>query len=87
MNTIDLINKVSANNRIATGRAEMIISIILEKIIDKLRKEGEVSIEDFGTFKLEKKEPGSDYLSGYNKEHGISVSFHPEKKFLDVINS
>ena len=87
MNTIDLINKVSANNQIATGRAEMIISIIIEKIIDTLRKEGEVKLEDFGTFKVETKTGSPDFMAYSQKTPKTYITFHPEKRFLDVINT
>jgi nucleoid DNA-binding protein len=87
MNTIDLINKVSANNTIATGRAEMIISIIIEKIIDKLRREGTVVLEDFGTFTLETKDQSANYMIDYGRKPKFSVVFSPNNKFLDVVNT
>jgi nucleoid DNA-binding protein len=87
MNTIDLINKVSLNNNVATGRAEMIISLIVEKIMDRLKKDGEVSIVDFGKFKLETKNNDPGNLAEYGKVPKTGVIFTPEKKFLDIVNT
>jgi nucleoid DNA-binding protein len=87
MNTVDLINKVAVSNNLTTGRAEMIISIITEKITDKLKKDGSVTIENFGTFHAEtKKVSGSIFpesLAGSRKY----VVFTPDKHFLDIVNS
>ena len=87
MNTVDLINKVAVSNNLTTGRAEMIISIITEKITDKLKKDGSAIIENFGTFHVETKKIGSsifaESLAGTKKY----VLFTPDKHFLDVVNS
>jgi nucleoid DNA-binding protein len=87
MNTVDIINRVSEANKISTGRAEMIISIMVEKITDKLRKDGEANIVNFGTFSLFKKKTSS---TGFGDTEGPVrnyVRFIPEKPFLDIINS
>jgi len=83
MNTIDLINKISVTNGITTGRAEMIVGIIIEKITDKLKREGEVYIENFGHFRLE---PKSNFDS---KEVSFrnQIVFEPDNTFLDSLNS
>lgn len=87
MNTIEILTKVAEANKISTGRAEMILSIILEKVTEKLRKDGELSIEDFGTFKVHCKNitaPGF----GAQKIHTRNfVLFTPDKPFKDIINS
>lgn len=85
MNTVDLINKVAMSNNLTTGRAEMIISIITERITDRLKKDGFVAMENFGEFRLEKKKTvnagsGSESM----KNH---VVFTPDKHFLSTINS
>ena len=87
MNTVDLINKVAISNSLTTGRAEMIISIITENITDKLKKDGSVTVENFGTFHTEiKKVSGSIFsesLAGSKKY----VVFTPDKHFLEAVNS
>jgi nucleoid DNA-binding protein len=87
MNTVDIINRISEANKISTGRAEMIISIIVEKITDKLRKDDEANIVNFGTFSLLKKKTAA---AGFGNTEGPVrnyVRFIPEKPFLDIINS
>ena len=87
MNTVDLINKVAVANNLTAGRAEMIISIITEKINDKLKKNGSVTIENFGTFHTKTKKVSgsifSESLAGSKKY----VVFTPDKHFLDEVNS
>ena len=87
MNTVDLINKVAVSNNLTTGRAEMIISIITEKIADKLKKDGSVTIENFGTFHAETKKIGgsifAESLAGSKKY----VIFTPDEHFLNAVNS
>ncbi len=87
MNTVDMINKVAVSNNLTTGRAEMIISIITENITDKLKKDGLVEVENFGTFHTEtKKISGSIFpesLAGSKKY----IIFTPDKHFLDAVNS
>ena len=53
MNTVDLINKVAQTSNLTTGRAEMIISIIAERITDTLKKEGSAVLNGFGEFHLD----------------------------------
>lgn len=89
MTTIDLINKLAVEHNITTGRAEMIVSILVERLIEKLKKDGEVVINNFGTFSIRKKEPGSSFMKlsepiPLAKNH---VVFFPDKIFLDSINS
>lgn len=87
MTTVELIRKISDSNNITTGRAEMIISIIFERLTEKLRKEGEVSVFDLGNFKIVSKRPSS----GSSLETNIFVKnyvvFQPSRIFLDVVNS
>jgi nucleoid DNA-binding protein len=85
MNTVDLINKVAISNNLTTGRAEMIISIITERITDNLKKDGYVALENFGEFHIEKKRTGSS-VSGLEstKNH---IVFTPDKHFLSIINT
>jgi nucleoid DNA-binding protein len=84
MNTIDLINKVSVDNAITGGRAEMIISIVIERISEKLKRDGVIEIENFGRFVITSKKPfkvgDSPQLF---KNH---IVFEPDKAFLDNLN-
>jgi nucleoid DNA-binding protein len=85
MNTVDLINKVAVSNNLTTGRAEMIISIITERITDNLKKDGFVVLENFGEFRLEKKKASGTFSdSAGMKNH---VVFTPDKHFLNIINT
>jgi len=87
MNTVDLINKVAISNNLTSGRAEMIISIIMEKISDWLKKEGEVKINNFGTFKVYPKKISSPVFGDSRGEIKNYVSFTPDEKFLDYLNN
>lgn len=89
MTTIDLINKLAVNHNITTGRAEMILSILIERLVEKLKKDGEIRVENFGTFSIKRKEADSSSYMKLNepipmpKNH---VTFLPDKIFLDNIN-
>lgn len=89
MNTLDLVNKVAKENSITLGRAEMIVSIVMEKLLDKIKDEKFVSVPDFGNFELVKKSTPPSF--GVTKENiFISknyVNFKPDKSFLDKINT
>ncbi len=90
MNTIDLINKLAVNHNITTGRAEMIVSILVERMVENLKKDGEIMITNFGTFSIRRKQPSSNSYMKLNepipmvKNH---VTFIPDKVFLENINS
>ena len=87
MNTIELIKKVADSNNITTGRAEMIISIIFERVTDKLKRESFVKIPEFGSFSIESKKSSSgssEHTSIFAKNY---VVFNPDKVFLDIVNS
>ncbi|MCX7878791.1 MAG: HU family DNA-binding protein [Ignavibacteria bacterium] len=75
MNSIDLISRISNTHNLSVGRTEMIFSIIVEKIIDRLKKDGKLIINNFGEFRVEKSE-------GVNR-----IKFYPSQNFLDRINS
>lgn len=87
MNTIDLINKVAISNNLNSGRAEMIISITMEKISDGLKKEGEVVIDNFGTFQAYPKRFSSSVFGEASNEVKNCVAFAPDKKFLEILNT
>ena len=87
MNTVDLINKVAISNNLTSGRAEMIISIMMEKIADKLKKGTEVSIENFGDFKVQSKKITSATFGEASMEQKKYVVFTPKKRFLEILNS
>jgi nucleoid DNA-binding protein len=87
MTTIDLLSRVSESNNISTGRAEMILSIIVEKISDRLRKEGEAAIDNFGVFKILSK---NITTPGFGEQESVKrnyILFTPDKLFVDIINS
>ena len=90
MTTIDLINKLAVEHNITTGRAEMIVSILVERLVEKLKKDGEVKITNFGTFSIRRKEPVSSSYMKLNEQIPMvknHVTFFPDKIFLDHINS
>jgi nucleoid DNA-binding protein len=87
MNALDLINKVAISNNLTSGRAEMIISILMEKISDWLKKDGEVTIENFGTFNIQSKKISSSVFGESGGETKKYVVFTPHKKFLDYLNT
>lgn len=90
MTTIDLINKLAVEHNITTGRAEMIISILVERMIEKLKKDGELEISNFGKFIIKRKDPVSPSFMKLNEPIPMSknhVTFFPDRVFLDSINS
>lgn len=90
MNSLDLINKIAVKHAITTGRAEMILSIIVERMIEELKKDGEVKLTNFGSFKILRKKPDvSSYmkLSEPIQLERNHVTFEPDRVFLENINS
>ncbi len=90
MNSLDLINKIAAKHAITTGRAEMILSIIVERLIEKLKEDGEVSMTNFGSFKIQRKKPESSSYMKLNEPIPLEknrVTFEPDRVFLETINS
>ncbi len=84
MNTIDLINKVSVDNAITAGRAEMIISIVIERISEKLKRDGSIEIENFGKFTITSKKP---FKVGDSPQlFRNHIVFEPDKNFLENLN-
>jgi nucleoid DNA-binding protein len=89
MTTIDLINKIAINHNITSGRAEMILSIIVEKIIENLKKDGEIAVTDFGTFKIQQKNPEQGSYLKLSEPVRLAknvVTFEPDTVFLKKIN-
>lgn len=86
MNTLDIINKIATSNGLTTGRAEMIVSIVFEKISERLKKDGDVTINDFGRFSVEEKKNTTQFndSSRISKKY---IVFTPESNFLTGINS
>jgi nucleoid DNA-binding protein len=86
MTTNDIINKLAAEHSLTTGRAEMIISIIVERMSERLKTEGRVKIDGFGEFKVVRNTPTfmimSDQLISKNR-----IKFEPAREFLDFINN
>ena len=85
MTTSDIVNMLSQEHKLTSGRAEMILSIVVERITERLKSEGRVKIMNFGEFKLVRNTYSemiiSDHLTGKNR-----VIFEPCKEFLDEIN-
>jgi len=85
MTTNDIVNILSQEHNLTSGRAEMILSIVVERITERLKSEGRVKIVGFGEFKLVKNTFAemiiSDHLIGKNR-----VTFEPGNEFLEYIN-
>lgn len=84
MNTVDIINKLSVTHSLSSGRAEMILSIVFEKITEKLKKDGSVSIHDFGEFNVTDKVHSEQTASASARKF---INFRPDKYFLEKINT
>ncbi len=89
MNTIDLINKLAVSHNITTGRAEMIISITVERLIEKLKKDGETKVENFGIFRIMRKSSEQNYMK---MDEPVQLSknvlaFEPDTAFIESLNS
>jgi nucleoid DNA-binding protein len=86
MTNTDIINKLADDHSLTTGRAEMIISIIVERITERLKSDGKVSINGFGEFKIIKKSLSSmimnDQMLSKNR-----ITFTPSTEFLSVLNA
>ncbi len=87
MNTIELIKQIANDNNITMGRAEMILSIIFERMTEKLKKEGVVDIPNFGRFEIVSKIPGSGNFAETTVFTKNYIIFHPDNNFLEIINS
>ncbi|HJY64494.1 MAG TPA: HU family DNA-binding protein [Ignavibacteria bacterium] len=85
MTTIDIINMLSTEHNLTSGRAEMILSIVVERITERLKSEGRVKIDNFGEFIVVKNTFAemiiSDHLTAKHR-----VVFEPGREFLDTIN-
>ena len=84
MNTVDIINKLSVTHGLSSGRAEMILSIIFEKITERLKKDSKISINGFGEFYITDKNRNLNSDSLSNRK---IIGFNADKYFLDKINS
>lgn len=87
MKSGDIIKKVSESYNMPESRADMIINIIVEKIKDELKREGEVVLENFGSLKVmtSSQVPGSySETTIFPKNY---VIFTPDKTFINVVNS
>ncbi len=86
MTTTDLINKLAAEHSLTTGRAEMIVSIVVERITEKLKTEGTVKVNEFGDFRAFRNSP-SDLIANEQLLSKNRIVFEPGKTFLDTINT
>jgi nucleoid DNA-binding protein len=90
MNTTDLINKLALNHDITSGRAEMILSIVVERLTENLKKEGEVHISNFGILRLDSRKTQPSTYMKLSEPITVSrnfIAFEPDKFFLDKVNS
>lgn len=85
MTITDIVNNLAAEHNLTTGRAEMIVSIIVERMSERLKNEGRVRIDGFGEFKVVRNTPTfmimSDQLISKNR-----IKFEPAKEFLEFVN-
>lgn len=81
----DLTNKLAENHNLTTGRAEMIISIIVERITEKLLTGGHVRVENLGTFRVAKNSL-SEMIMRDNVLNKNRIIFEPSDEFLNKIN-
>ena len=86
MTNADLVNKLAREHNLTSGRAEMIISIIVERITERLISDGNVNISNFGDFTVMKNSL-SEMIMSDNVLNKNRVVFTPGKEFLDSINS
>jgi nucleoid DNA-binding protein len=90
MTTIELINKIAVSHNITTGRAEMIISILIERLIDMIKKDKQVVINNFGVFKVVTNKPESPQFTDLSKPipmNSNQLIFEPDRNFLEKLNS
>lgn len=90
MNSLDLINKIATKHAITTGRAEMIVSIIVERIIEEMKQNGSITLTNFGRFSIQRKK--TDVGSYMKLDESIQlernyVAFEPDRAFIENINS
>ena len=86
MTTIDIINKLAAEHSLTTGRAEMIISIIVERMTERMKAEGRVKINGFGEFKVIRNSLSSMIMNDRMLTRK-RVTFEPSAEFLSAINA
>jgi nucleoid DNA-binding protein len=86
MTNTDIVNKIALEHNLTSGRAEMIINIIVERITERLVSDGSVKVNNFGEFKIVKNSLSEMIISDsmLNKKR---VIFEPGKEFLDAINN
>jgi nucleoid DNA-binding protein len=87
MNSIDLSKKVANSNNIPVSRAEMIVSIIFERIKETLKAEGEVTIPGFGKFYIISKNPDFSNVKQTSIFARNFIAFQPDNLFLDKVNA
>ena len=83
-----LSERIASEAAIETVAAERAVNIILSGIVESLRQNGEVSLGDFGTFKLslvtdQPQDPTQSNLTSKNKN---TVDFIAGDKLNNIIN-
>lgn len=81
----DLVNKLASDHNLTTGRAEMIISILVERITERLVSEGQLNVKGFGNFTVVKNSLSQMILSD-NVLNKNRVVFEPDDIFLRSVN-
>lgn len=75
MNKKDLIETVAATHEISKAEAERIVATVFATIAKGIKKEGEVSLFGFGSFKLKKRAA----RNGRNPQTGATVKIKASK--------
>lgn len=89
MNKVDIANKVSDKFELSKKAGVQIIDMIFGEIMATVKKNGEVAIAGFGSFKLALRKP----RQGVNPKTGEKIAipatkvpkFKPSKAFKDLV--
>lgn len=87
MDKFDIIKKIASSHGLPDSRSEMIVNIIIEKMTDTLKREGELKLNEFGSFKVRSQSQYSGTFTETKIFPKREVSFSPEKACLEIINS
>ena len=81
----NLIEKVARDTNLPLDSAERAINLILSGVAEGLRKDGQVSLGDFGGFKLFAK-PENSLENPSSPTNKTIIRFIPSTKLRNVIN-
>jgi len=90
MNKGDLINKIADAAEVTKGQAQEALNAVLESIEAELKDGGKVTLIDFGTFSVSRREE----RTGRNPQTGETITipaknvvkFKPGKELSDSVN-